>query len=263
MSWKDYFMNNAIVIGGLGIVGQATRHALAIKDYYDFKGSTVKKENITDFKYIFICLPTPTIGGNCYINDIIIFIAGLNSKKDNVFIIRSTVIPGTCKKIIKRTGATVVHVPEFLTMSTWEKDAEWPDIVVIGGEDKKSRDEIVGIYKSRYKGSEFIITDTITAEVIKYAINTFYAQKVVFANQLYDFCSEVGGNYETIRKAMYARKWIGGQHLTVWYNKDKKQRGAGGGCLAKDLEAFAKFTKLPLLLKVFELNAEYLSGKKD
>jgi len=144
-------------------------------------------------------------------------------------------------------------------MSTWEKDAEWPDIVVIGGEDKKSRDEIVGIYKSRYKGSEFIITDTITSEVIKYGVNTFYAQKVVFANQLYDFCKVEKANYETVKKALYARKWIGHNHLRIW-NKEGK-RGAGGGCLAKDLEAFAKFTKLPLLLKAYELNQEYLKEK--
>ena len=252
-------MNNAIVIGGLGMVGKSTRHALAIKDYYDLQGTTVKKEQIADFKYIFICLPTPTISGTCYINGIINFINGIK-KKDNIFIIRSTVIPGTCKKIIKRTGATVVHVPEFLTEATWKKDSEWPDIVVIGGEDKKARDDVAGVYKARYKGSEYFITDTITSEVIKYGINTFYAQKVVFANQLYDFCSEVGGNYETVRKALYSRKWIGKNHLRIWDKEGK--RGAGGGCLQKDLEAFAKFTKLPLLLKAYELNQKYLKEKK-
>lgn len=253
-------MNNAVVIGGLGMVGKATRHALAIKDYYDFKGSTVKeKKDIANFKYIFICLPTPTLGGNCYINDIINFINGVKGK-DNIFIIRSTVIPGTCKKIIERTGATVVHVPEFLTEATWEKDSEWPDIIVIGAEDKKARDDVAGVYKARYKGSEFIITDTITAEVIKYGVNTFYASKVVFANQLYDLSSKIGANYETVKKAMYSRKWIGKNHLRIW---DKEgRRGAGGKCLAKDLEAFAKFTKLPLLLKVYELNQKYLKEEK-
>ena len=254
-------MDNAVVVAGLGAVGIATRHALSIKDYYDFKGATVKKEALADFKYIFICLPTPTIGGTCYINDIINFINGIASyKKDNVFIIRSTIIPGTCKKITERTGADVVFVPEFFTEATWKQDIDWPDIIVIGGDNKKSRDEVVGIYKGRYKGSEFIVTDTITAEVIKYAINTFYSTKVIFANQVYDFCQKAKANYQTVKKAMYGRKWIGKNHLEVW---NKGRRGAGGKCLAKDLEAFAKFTKLPLLLKAFELNREYLKMKEN
>jgi UDP-glucose 6-dehydrogenase len=84
-----------------------------------------------------------------------------------------------------------------------------------------------------------VLTDTVTAEFIKYAINTFYATKVLFANALYDVAENLGIEYDTVRDAMYARKWIGGNHLTVPW---KGKRGINGKCLPKDLAAFATFS---------------------
>jgi len=93
--------------------------------------------------------------------------------------------------------------------------------------------------------------------MIKYAINTLYALKVVFANQIFDYCRNIGANYNVIKDAMYARKWIGKNHLEVWHQGN---RGAGGKCLEKDLEALAGESDLPLLKVANMLNKEYLNG---
>lgn len=254
-------MKDSVVIGGTGMVGHATMFALGIEHYYAKSTANVELKNITDYKYIFICLPTPTNGGKQDIKIIEHYLKLIKENyKNNVVIIRSTVLPGTCVKWIDTYKIKIVHVPEFLTESSWMDDSKWPDIIVVGAEHDSLREEVAGIFKSRYKGSEYFLTDTITSETIKYGINCLYALKVVYANQLYDYCMGVGANYNTIMKAMYARKWIGKNHLDVWHNKE---RGAGGKCLEKDLTAFASESDL-LLLKIAEmLNQKYLHGDTE
>jgi UDPglucose 6-dehydrogenase len=251
-------MNNAVVIGGLGMVGNATRHAFGIDKYIDLKESTSSYKEAGSSKYVFICVPTPTINGECKTDDIKEAIRGVLAHQSGqpIFIIRSTVTPGTCKYLMEYFNIqSIVHNPEFLSEATWQSDTEHPDVVVIGGENAAYIEDVAAVYKGRFKGVNIIKTDTVTAEMIKYSINSFYATKVVFANQIYDHAKKIGANYEAIKNAMYSRKWIGKNHLDVWHN-DK--RGAGGKCLEKDLESFAEYTQLPLLKKVNDLNKIYL-----
>ena len=247
-------MKDAVVIGK-GMVGNATMHELGIKDYYSRSSGTVKREELSKFKYVFICLPTPTNNGqqdDSLVREYIIEIGRKNPKA--IFIIRSTVLPGFCQSF--QGIVNLVHVPEFLTEKTWKEDSEWPDILVVGSDDEKLRREVTGIFQARHKGTTLVLLDSITSEMVKYAINTFYALKVVFANQIFDFCQEIGVNYGAVREVMYARKWIGKNHLEVWH---QGKRGAGGKCLEKDLEALAEASDLPLLKVANELNKEYLN----
>jgi UDPglucose 6-dehydrogenase len=174
-----------------------------------------------------------------------------------VFIIRSTVLPGTCKRLIQNCHTeAIVHNPEFLTEATWKEDSEHPDIIVLGGERTNYIEDAESLYKARFRGSVDVFkTDTMTSETIKYAINCFYTTKVVFANQLYDYCQKFNINYETIKEAMYRRKWIGKNHLRI-FDKDNK-RGAGGKCLLKDTDAFATRSNIELLKLVNKLNKIY------
>lgn len=249
-------MDDAIVIGK-GMVGNATMHALGITKFYSRSECNVSYEEISNYKYIFICLPTPTHNGKQDIDPIRVVIHDIVDKnRDNIIIIRSTVLPGVCRKLKHETGASIVHAPEFLTESTWKEDCEWPDLTVLGGDDQEKLDKVVGIFKSRFKGTEFIVTDTVTSETIKYAINCLYAVKVIYGNQIYDFCKDHTANYETVKKAMYLRKWIGKNHLDIFHNGG---RGAGGKCLEKDLDAFATFGHLPLIEYANKLNKGLLA----
>lgn len=258
-------MNNAVVIAH-GMVAKATMHSLGIDKFYSRSERNIEYNDIPNYKYIFFCLPTPTLLGKQNIDSIreyikLITTAQKDKADKSIVIIRSTILPGTCKKIFKESNIHVVHVPEFLTESTWEKDSEWPDIIVIGSEDQNLREEVAGIFRARFKGAEYFLTDTQTSEMIKYAINCYYALKVIYANQLFDFCEKENIPYETIKKAMYSRKWIGKNHLDIWHNGG---RGAAGKCLKKDLDAFANFSHLPLLEYAEKLNKGYIlsSNKK-
>jgi len=250
-------MENAIVIAR-GMIGGATMQSLGITKFFSRSDHNVPYEKIHEFKYIFLCLPTPTNFGQQNLDLIRLYVKEINHRQKNteksIIIIRSTVLPGTCKKLMKENpGSIIVHYPEFLTESTWEKDAEWPDLVVVGAEDAEIREEVAGILRARYKtqAPEYVLTDTSTSETIKYGINCFYALKVIYSNQIYDFCQEQGVNYDTVKNALYVRKWIGKNHLDIWH---KGGRGAGGKCLEKDLDAFANFSTLPLLELANKMN---------
>jgi len=228
-------VDEGFIIGN-GVVGKATGKALGIEKHFDLKGSDWTLKDAEDYKYLFICVPTPTTCGSCNtsaIEDLIKQMGG-----NHVYVIRSTCIPGTAKHLHNKYGVMTVSHPEFLTMSTADEDAINPDIVVLGSEMKPALDGVIDNFY-RDKEDKIIRTTSTTAEMIKYGINTFYASKVLFANALYDQCQAAEVDYEVVKDALYKRKWIGENHLTVPF---EGKRGLGGACLPKDLEAFATYS---------------------
>lgn len=230
---------SAAIIGG-GVLGQANAKSLGINHIYDEvkERRNIEKEQLKDFDYIFICVPTPSTENGCDTSIVEKSIA--ENLNDQIFIIRSTVIPGTADRLMDKYDCNIINNPEFLTEKTSMEDAANPDIIVIGGKDRS----IVGKFRKIFYGngfadSHFIETDNKTAEMIKYSINNFYAVKVLFANYLYRVCRQQGVDYEIVKDAMYKRKWIGKNHLTVPFNG---KFGVKGKCLPKDLIAFAKFS---------------------
>ena len=224
---------DAAVVGGLGVVGTATRTMLGIEQYYDIAGGMTLAE-LMDTKYIFLCLPTPTVNGVCDTSLVRQYVELLG--KGHTFIIRSTVPPGTARALAGEFGVPVLSCPEFLTEATAHIECFHPDLIVLGGDSVRLQDEVWNRFFHRVQTDRVVFTDTVTAEFIKYAINTFYATKVLFANALYDVAEKLGIEYDIVRDAMYARKWVGGNHLTVPW---KGKRGVNGKCLPKDLAAFA------------------------
>lgn len=256
-------MQNAVVIGGLGMVGQATRHAFGIEKYIDLRGSTATYKEAGEAKYVFLCLPTPCENGRYNIDSTIEAIKTVlaNQVGQTIFILRSTVTPGTTRHLCEMLGInSIVFNPEFLSEKTWKSDTDHPDVVVIGADHNQYADEVIALYQGRFKGLNIQRTDSVTAELIKLSINAFYATKVVFANQIFDHAQKIGANYEKIKEVMYARKWIGKNHLDIFHNDC---RGAGGKCLEKDLQAFAEYSQLPLLITANKLNKALLGKKQN
>ncbi|OGO14225.1 MAG: hypothetical protein A2Y53_03725 [Chloroflexi bacterium RBG_16_47_49] len=251
-------MDDAVVYGW-GTVGRATAKVFGIPHFFSKSESNITLKDAAYKRYHFFCLPTPTVNGNCDVSHIFGYIKQLEEipHNQNVYIIRSTVIPGTARHIMNELGIhSVVSNPEFLSEDTAEEDTRYPDIVVIGGDQFNYVEDVKGIYQSFVKTAKTFTTDSITAETVKYAVNTFYATKVVFANQIFDVAQKIGANYEVIKEIMYNRKWIGKNHLDIWH---KGGRGAGGKCLRKDLDAFENYSKSKLLETVKKLNDQYLS----
>jgi UDPglucose 6-dehydrogenase len=256
-------MNNAVVIG-YGMVGKATAHAFGIKDYFSRHDATLTLEQASRLRYHFICLPTPNSPNGRYetehIKDIIKQIVEYGGGQ-NVFILRSTVLPGTTKALCDSTGTkAIIHVPEFLSESTWQADAEHPDIIVIGGDRPNYREDVASIFRARYRGVDIFETDSVTSELIKCSRNALYSTKVIFANEIYEIAQTVGANYETIKQALYQSNWVGKNHLEVNYQRpdwNGSKRGLHGKCLPKDLTALAEFSGSKLLKTVLELNETY------
>jgi len=253
--------DDAFVVGGRGMVGKATMKALNIPHCFDKKDSNITLKEGAEKLFCFICLPTPTDGrgvqqGIDEIREIIQAVKEFGGR--NIFVIRSTVIPGTCRNLAETFDVMVASNPEFLTERTWRKDVMKPRMVVIGADDIPTRNAVLGLYK-HFKPPIKVITDTVTAETLKYAFNTFFATKVVWANQIYDICEINGANYNTIQKVLHQHPWGSKNHLRTPHNGG---RGAGGRCLPKDLEAFAKYANSDLLKEVQRLNKKYLQGSK-
>lgn len=245
-----------VCVGGLGVVGKATMKTFGIKDCFDLKGSTLTLEEIANYKrYVFICVPTP-VEGEADVHDISA-IRQIIKQIDNyggshLYIVRSTTTPGQLKHLAEELDIdTIVHAPEFLTMSTWKQDVEDPDLIVVGALLERYGDEVAALFRARYPNVELIQTTTTTSEMIKTAINSFYAIKVVFANEVYDACTRLDIEYDTVKEAMYKRKWIGQNHLDAVFNG---VRGVRGPCLPKDLRAFGNGTGSKLAQLASKLN---------
>jgi nucleotide sugar dehydrogenase len=249
---------NCFVIGN-GFVGQATRKSLDIPYYFDLKGSNITLEEGAKKLFCFICLPTPTDGrgqqkGIDLIRDYIKQIKGLGGR--NIFVIRSTVLPGTCRGLAKELGVMVVSNPEMLSEKTWEHDALFPRVSIIGADNEPEKIALTNLWKSR-KAKFDVITDTVTAETLKYTFNLFNTLKVVFSNQIYDNCQITGADYKVIEDALHQHPWGSKHHFKVIH---KGGRGAGGHCFPKDLSAFASFSNLELFKTVKKINQEYLDN---
>ena len=103
---------------------------------------------------------------------------------NQVVIIKSTVIPGTCQKLSRKYGINIVSNPEFLT----ERRARWDFInatqVVIGSDDITDRNKVKNLYQKRFSSMRFVLTDTKTSEFIKYLLNCFFSTKLSFVNEM-------------------------------------------------------------------------------
>lgn len=254
-------MNNACVIG-MGTVGKATASAFGIRHFYSRSGGNISLKEARAFRFIFICLPTPTIQGANFVEDIVDVIAEISSypgQVENIFIIRSTVHVGFNKYLqSKFKTRNFVNNPEFLSEDTAEEDAKNPDLIVLGSDDSFYLDQVRGMYRGRFKTQEILVTDSVTAEMIKYSMNTFFTTKVIFANEIFEIAQKFKANYQTIKSVLEGHRWGSKNHFSVVY---KGKRGVHGKCLPKDTEAFAFQTQSPFFKMLMERNEVFKDAK--
>jgi UDPglucose 6-dehydrogenase len=163
------------------------------------------------------------------------FSENLDSYK--LFVNKSTVPVGTgaqCEKIIKQTTSApfdIVSNPEFLREGSAIKDTMNPDRIVIGVKSPKAKNLMKTLYKYFLdNNTEILFTDIASAEIIKYASNSFLATKISFINEMANFCEKAGGNIKDIAKGIGLDSRIGSKFLNAGI-------GYGGSCLPKDVRA--------------------------
>lgn len=159
-----------------------------------------------------------------------------------IFVDKSTVPVGTAEKveeIIKKASKgkhpfEVVSNPEFLREGAAVKDFLNPDRVVVGVKSEKAKKMMEQIYRPIARnGRPIMFTDVRSAEIIKYAANSFLAMKITFINEVANFCDIAGGNVKEIAKGLGYDSRIGERFLYAGI-------GYGGSCFPKDVKAFIK-----------------------
>ena len=190
------------------------------------------------------------------------------SKKNPIILIKSTVIPGTMQNVIlpilekksnKKAGRDfgLISNPEFLQESRAIRDTEFPHVVVLGGYKTKFMKKAKNFFEKLHPNIPIIITNHQTAEMIKYANNSFLATKISFINQLSNICQKTpGANVDDIARTIGLDPRIGKLFLNAG-------PGYGGSCLPKDMKALINFANIsginPTLLNAVEdINSKQL-----
>ena len=246
-----------IGIIGLGVVGTAVKEGFKeheIFTYDKFKNSNTIEEVTDNSELIFVSVPTPSNKQGIDLSAVNKTIELLNKLNyTGLIVLKSTVPPGTTDSYKKKyPNLKLSHNPEFLTEKNAINDFQNPDRIIIG----YYNEEDIKSFKEIHKKFDCPLMETIpkVSEMIKYTANSFLATKVIFANQVYDYCKKLDIDYNEVKKGVLLDNRIGKTHFDV-----TEERGYGGMCFPKDVYAFIKSAKkqgikLDLLKKVHEIN---------
>lgn len=253
-----------IGIFGGGVLGKAMKQYFPEAKIYDKYNAQDSLEEVTSQDIIFICVPTPyTAEVGFDLTEMNNVFNDLKSVKNKIVVIRSTVLPGTTEKYQERyPDLKVLFNPEFLTEATATEDFLHPDKQIIGYTEK-SREIAEEVLKILPNAPFKKVLPAKEAEMVKYMVNSYYAVKVTFANQIYDICQAGGIDYNLVKEAFAADKRVVDSHLDIFH---KGYRGFGGKCLRKDIYSLIDFAKQngfepKLLESAKEINLTLNEGK--
>lgn len=205
--------------------------------------TTDLKEGIKDAKIIFLALPTPPgEDGSADLKYILKVADDLGEllTEYTVVVDKSTVPVGTADKVRERISAKakaefdVVSNPEFLREGVAVEDFMKPERVVIGTTSPKARKVMESLYAPFVRqGNPLVFMDERSAELTKYAANSFLATKITFMNEIANLCELLGADVDSVRKGVGTDSRIGKRFLFPGI-------GYGGSCFPKDVQALAK-----------------------
>ena len=207
--------------------------------------TTNLQEGIKDAEVIFLALPTPPgEDGSADLKYILGVAKDLGKYLEQYALVidKSTVPVGTAEKVrsvIKENAKVnydVVSNPEFLKEGVAVDDFMEPDRVVVGAETEEAFKVLRSLYKPfTDQGAALIEMDLRSAELTKYAANSFLATKITFMNEVANLCEKVGADVEHVRKGIGSDSRIGAKFLYAGI-------GYGGSCFPKDVLALSKIS---------------------
>jgi UDPglucose 6-dehydrogenase len=235
--------------------------------------TTDLKEGIKDAKIIFLALPTPPgEDGSADLSYILKVAADLSEiiTEYAVIVDKSTVPVGTSDKVkevlLKKLDASlfdVVSNPEFLREGVAVDDFLKPDRVVVGTSSERAAKLMEQLYEPYVRqGNPIIFMDERSAELTKYAANSYLATRISFMNEIANLCELTGANVDMVRLGMGSDTRIGKRFLFPGV-------GYGGSCFPKDVQALYKtsgeynyqFRILDSVMKVNYRQKEILAEK--
>ncbi|MBR3362613.1 MAG: hypothetical protein IKG40_01655 [Bacilli bacterium] len=248
-------MKQKTLIVGYGIVGQNLSKELKnlnpdIYDKYNIEVNT--KQNIK-YDITFICVDTPlTQDNNLDIKEVK---NAINDNDSEIYVIKSTCPLGTVEKLKKQTKKRIIFSPEYYGSTQHCNNYNF-DFTILGG-DKQDCIEVIQTLQHCYDARHtFRITDSKTAELVKFMENSFLATKVSFCNQFYNICKNNNIHYEELRELFILDKRLGESHTFVYRDKPYWD----SHCLNKDVNYIAHQEKAKLLQEVCNFNNKQ---KKD
>ena len=208
--------------------------------------TTSLEDAVKDAEIIFLALPTPPgedgSADLSYILGVAIQLGKIITDY-KVIVDKSTVPVGTSEKVYNaivansKTEFAVVSNPEFLREGYAVSDFMKPDRVVIGTSDDRAKKILEGLYRPFVRqGNPIYFMDEKSAELTKYAANSFLATKITFMNEIANFCELVGADVDKVRIGIGSDDRIGKRFLFPGI-------GYGGSCFPKDVQALVKSGK--------------------
>ena len=255
-----------IGIVGKGFVGSAVQFGFSantgcnadvkVYDKDPSRSQNSLNEVINDSDFIFLSVPTPSNEDGTINLDIVDqALSEINdiSTKDNVILLRSTMVPGSTLSFQEKyPKLNLVFNPEFLTERSANFDFINQSRFILGGE-KNNVNKVADLYRWRFgKSISIIETNFQTAEMIKYMNNCFFATKVSFMNEMKLVADKCGVDWEMAVEGFIRDGRIGHSHLNVPGHDGKL--GFGGSCFPKDIQAMIN------LGKSLNLDLETLNG---
>ncbi|MFQ5446748.1 MAG: UDP-glucose dehydrogenase family protein [Saprospiraceae bacterium] len=220
-------------------------------------------EAVEQSDVIFLALPTPPGADGSADLRFILGVADDLSKiitSYKVIVDKSTVPVGTAEKVhailaknLSEDLFDVVSNPEFLREGVAVEDFLKPDRVVIGTKSEKARKVMRQLYEPFVRqGNPIYLMDERSAEMTKYAANSYLATRISFMNEIANLCEKVGANVDSVRAGMGSDTRIGKRFLFPGV-------GYGGSCFPKDVQALAKTAgdsgyNFKILKSVMEVN---------
>ncbi|MFL5743719.1 MAG: UDP-glucose dehydrogenase family protein [Niastella sp.] len=208
--------------------------------------TTSLSEGIRDAEIVFLALPTPPgEDGSADLKYILGVARDLGELMTDykVIVDKSTVPVGTAEKVYAAIAKTyvgdfdVVSNPEFLREGVAVEDFMKPDRVVIGAASERARKVMGELYAPFVRsGNPIIYMDVRSAELTKYAANSFLATKISFMNEVAQLCERLGADVDMVRRGIGSDDRIGKRFLFPGI-------GYGGSCFPKDVQALVKSSK--------------------
>tara|TARA_Y100000593_G_scaffold54702_1_gene102285 strand:+ start:286 stop:1137 length:852 start_codon:yes stop_codon:yes gene_type:complete len=212
----------------------------------DESKSTHSLEDTLTSDFIFVSVPTPSNKDGSINLDTVYNVFNemheLNNRTDNIFLLRSTVTPGTTRKLqVGFHNLNIVFNPEFLTERSAKFDFINQARFIVGGTEENV-DKVEELFRWRFGSTTPIIkTNYETAEMIKYMNNCYFATKVSFLNEMRQIADASDVDWEMAVEGFIRDGRIGHSHLSV-PGPDGKF-GFGGSCFPKDIQAMINFSE--------------------
>ena len=228
------------------------------------------EEGVLNSEVIFLCLPTPPDEDGSadlkYVLEVAEQIGKILHEHPEagykILVDKSTVPAGTSEKVhaaVRKAAPDaefdVVSNPEFLREGRAVEDSMRPERIVVGTSSERARKVMVDLYEPFVRsGNPIHIVSERSAEVAKYAANSYIAMRISYINEMANFCDAVGANVDEVRAIMGSDSRIGKRYLYPGV-------GYGGSCFPKDVRAILKTAEehgaqLRILSSVVEVNRE-------